>query len=115
MLESAPGALANISWPTPAQLSLARAATLSELDRKAEVPGILTHGLSFLYSGSKKNGFAKRESYLQGSIQLLRHLELPPPKELKEAIKELEKVASQTSLDPPENPIDKNAFKNIKS
>jgi len=91
MLESAPGALANISWPTPAQLSLARAATLSELNRKAEVPGVLTHGLSFLYSGSKKNGFAKRESYLQGSIQLLRGLDLPPPKELKEAIKELEK------------------------
>ena len=91
MLESAPGALANISWPTPPQLSLARAATLSELNRKAEVPGVLTHGLSFLYSGSKKNGFAKRESYLQGSIQLLRDLELPSPKELKEAIKELEK------------------------
>ena len=90
LLKNAPVSLANISWPTPAQLSLAMAETLSTQGRKKAVQEVLTRGLSFIDSGSQKNGFVRRESYLQGSMQLLKNLGLPPTRELNEALQKLE-------------------------
>ena len=90
LLKNAPGRLKNIAWPTPAQLSLAMAGTLSRQGRKATIPGILTRGLSFIDSGPQRNRFARRESYLQSSMRLLGALDLSPTSELNEAINKLE-------------------------
>ena len=90
LLKNAPGSLAYIAWPTPAQLSLAMAETLSVQGRKKAVQEVLTRGLSFMDSGPQKNGFIRRESYLQGSIQLLQNLGLSPTSELNEALQKLE-------------------------
>ena len=90
LLKNAPGSLAYIAWPTPAQLSLAMAETLSIQGRKKAVQEVLTRGLSFIDSGPQKNGFVRRESYLQGSMQLLQDLGLSPTRELNEALQKLE-------------------------
>ena len=90
LLKNAPVSLANISWPTPAQLSLAMAETLSTQGRKKAVQEVLTRGLSFIDSGPQKNGFVRRESYLQGSMQLLKNLGLSPTSELNKALQKLE-------------------------
>ncbi|MCH2583415.1 MAG: HAMP domain-containing histidine kinase, partial [Planctomycetes bacterium] len=90
LLKNAPGSLAYIAWPTPAQLSLAMAGTLSIQGRKKAVQEVLTRGLSFIDPGSQKNGFVRRESYLQSSMQLLQNLGLSPTMELNEALQKLE-------------------------
>lgn len=90
MLDASPAVMANLSWPTPEQLSLARAETLSELNRGTAVPGVLSRGLSFLDSSPMKAGLSRRESYLQRSLRLLQEIGLDTPPELSRAQEELE-------------------------
>lgn len=90
ILNSPPSFMANLAWPTPGQLSLARAETLSDLNRRDAVSTVLSRGLSLLDSGPKKTGIYRRESYLQGSLQILQDMGLDTPRELSDAHKELE-------------------------
>ena len=90
ILEAPTSLMANLAWPTPEQISLARAETLSVLNRGKAVPGVLSKGLSFLDSAPRKTGSYRREAYLQGSLRILRETGLEVPRELKDARKEIE-------------------------
>ena len=82
--------MANLAWPTPEQISLARAETLSVLNRAKAVPAVLSQGLSFLDSSARNTGSYRREAYLQNSLRILQKTGLEVPRELKDARREIE-------------------------
>ena len=90
ILEAPASAMANLAWPTPEQISLARAETLAALNRGKAVPEVLSKGLAFLDSSPRKTGSYRREAYLQGSLRILQARGLEIPRELKDARKEIE-------------------------
>lgn len=82
----------NLAWPTPEQISLARAETLSVLNRAKAVPGVLSQGLSFLDSAARNTGSYRREAYIMNSLRILQKTGLEVPRELKDARREIQSL-----------------------